>query len=67
MKTHWHDEMCQIVDEVEKDGEQLTAGVENSLREVCLMDKQRREFMKHQSAFIYLVHCEWLHMNSRVS
>ena len=48
--------MCQIVEEVERDGEQLSAifkeaatyGVENSLREVWLMDKQRREFMKDQ-------------------
>ena len=46
-----HDEMSQIVEELERDNKQLNAifkeaatyGVEDSLREVWLIDKQRRE------------------------
>jgi len=49
--------MCE---EVERDGEQLSAifketatyGVENSLKEVWLMDKQRWEFMKDKIIMI---------------
>lgn len=51
-----HDEMCKISEEIEKDSshineifkEAASYGLEDSLREVWLMDKQRREFMKDQ-------------------
>ena len=51
-----HDEMCEVISEIEKDSSQLdeifkeaaSYGVEDSLREIWLIDKQRREFMKDQ-------------------
>ena len=51
-----HDEMCEVIKEIEKDSSRLdeiykeaaSYGVEDSLREIWLMDKQRREFMKDQ-------------------
>ena len=48
--------MCEVIKEIEKDSSRLdeiykeaaSYGVEDSLREIWLMDKQRREFMKDQ-------------------
>lgn len=51
-----HDEMCEVISEIEKDSsgldkifqEAASYGVEDSLREIWLMDKQRKEFIKDQ-------------------
>lgn len=51
-----HDEMCEVIKEIEKDNSQLdkifreaaSYGVDGTPKEVWLMDKQRREFMKDQ-------------------